>query len=136
MPGFRACAATPNASSDCADGVCVLPQTSLAFLALSVGSEISMEVTEKVVREVAALAQLRVKAGEMAGLAAGMKNILDLAEQMQSVETDGVEPVSNPLDATQVMRADEVTESDQRERFQAIAPETEGAHYLVPRVIE
>ena len=95
-----------------------------------------MEVTEKVVRDVAALAQLRVKAGETAGLAAGMKNILDLAEQMQSVETDGVEPVSNPLDATQVMRADEVTESDQHERFQAIAPETEGAHYLVPRVIE
>lgn len=95
-----------------------------------------MEVTEKVVRDVAALAQLRVKAVETAGLAAGMKNILDLAEQMQSVETDGVEPVSNPLDATQVMRADEVTESDQRERFQAIAPETEGAHYLVPRVVE
>ena len=95
-----------------------------------------MEVTEKVVRDVAALAQLRVKAGETAGIAAGMKNILDLAEQMQSVETDGVEPVSNPLDATQVMRADEVTESDQRERFRAIAPETEGAHYLVPRVIE
>jgi len=95
-----------------------------------------MEVTEKVVRDVAALAQLRVDAEDIAGLAAGMKNILDLAEQMRSVETEGVEPVSNPLDATQVMRPDEVTESDQRERFQAIAPETEGAHYLVPRVIE
>ena len=44
--------------------------------------------------------------------------------------------MANPLDATQRLRADEVTEANQREAFQAIAPAVENGLYLVPRVIE
>ncbi len=44
--------------------------------------------------------------------------------------------MAHPLDAVQRLRADEVTESDQREQFQRIAPATENGLYLVPKVIE
>lgn len=95
-----------------------------------------MEVTETVVKNIAALAQLELDPQELNRLTAGMQNILDLAEQMQSINTEGVKPVSNPLDAQQILRPDEVTESDQRELYQSIAPATEDGLYLVPRVQE
>ena len=95
-----------------------------------------MEVTEDVVRNIAELTQLRVEDTDMATLSDGMKNILDLAEQMQAIDTTGVEPVANPLDAEQRLRPDIVTEGNQRETFQAIAPATENGLYLVPRVVE
>ena len=65
-----------------------------------------------------------------------MENILELADQMQSIDTTGIEPVSNPLDATQSLRPDVVTETNQRELFQSIAPATDDGLYLVPRVVE
>ena len=95
-----------------------------------------MEVTETVVKKVAVLAQLELDPHEMKRLMAGMQKILDLAEQMQSIDTKGVEPVSNPLDATQQLRRDEVTEKNQRELYQSIAPATEDGLYLVPKVVE
>ena len=95
-----------------------------------------MEVTETVVKKVAVLAQLELDPHEMKRLMAGMQKILDLAEQMQSIDTKGIEPVSNPLDSTQLIRRDEVTEKNQRELYQSIAPETEDGLYLVPKVIE
>ena len=95
-----------------------------------------MEVTETVVKKVAVLAQLALEPHEMKRLMAGMQQILDLAEQMQSIDTKGIEPVSNPLDSTQLIRRDEVTEKNQRELYQSIAPETEDGLYLVPKVIE
>ena len=95
-----------------------------------------MEVTDEVVKNVAALTQLKVEGDEIRQLAAGMKNILDLAEQMQTADTSDVEPMSNPLDAIQQLRPDVVTEVDEHELFQSIAPATEEGLYLVPRVVE
>ncbi|HAS75845.1 MAG TPA: Asp-tRNA(Asn)/Glu-tRNA(Gln) amidotransferase GatCAB subunit C, partial [Marinobacter adhaerens] len=63
-------------------------------------------------------------------------NILDLVDQLAAADTDSVEPMAHPLNAVQRLRADEVTETNQREAFQAIAPATENGLYLVPRVIE
>ncbi len=95
-----------------------------------------MEVTEKVVKNIADLAQLEVNQQEMNRLKTGMQTILDLAKQMESVDTNGIEPIYNPLDATQKLREDEVTEKNQRDLYQSIAPATEDGLYLVPRVIE
>jgi aspartyl-tRNA(Asn)/glutamyl-tRNA(Gln) amidotransferase subunit C len=55
---------------------------------------------------------------------------------LQAVNTDGVLPMAHPLDAVQRLRADIVTEPNQRETFQAIAPATQDGLYLVPQVIE
>jgi len=95
-----------------------------------------VKVTEDVVKNVAELAQLELGAKEMKRLMVSMQKIVDLAEQMQSVDTKGIEPVSNPLDATQQLRRDEVTEKNERDLYQSIAPETRDGLYLVPKVIE
>ena len=55
---------------------------------------------------------------------------------MQAVDTRGVEPMSHALDVVQRLRADAVTEADQRALFQSIAPQVEDGLYLVPKVIE
>ena len=95
-----------------------------------------MEVTEEVVRNIAELVQLKVDDADLKQLAEGMQNILALADQMQAINTEGVEPVSNPLDASQKLRPDEVTEENQRELFQSLAPATLAGLYLVPRVVD
>ena len=95
-----------------------------------------MKVTEEVVRNIAELVQLKVDDADLKQLAEGMKSILALADQMQAINTEGVEPVSNPLDASQRLRPDAVTEKNQRELFQSLAPATEAGLYLVPRVVD
>ena len=95
-----------------------------------------MDVTEEVVKNIAELVQLKVGAAEIQQLTEGMQNILALAEKMQAIDTEGVEPVSNPLDASQKLRPDAVTEKNQRELFQSLAPASESGLYLVPRVVE
>ncbi|MDH5778148.1 MAG: Asp-tRNA(Asn)/Glu-tRNA(Gln) amidotransferase subunit GatC, partial [Gammaproteobacteria bacterium] len=57
-------------------------------------------------------------------------------EQMSAVDTDQVSPMAHPLDEVQRLRTDAVTEQNQREHYQSIAPQVEEGHYLVPRVIE
>ena len=95
-----------------------------------------MDVTEEVVRNIAELVQLKVDDADIQQLAEGMQNILALADQMQAINTEGLEPVSNPLDASQKLRPDAVTEENQRELFQSPAPASESGLYLVPRVVE
>lgn len=95
-----------------------------------------MDVTEEVVKNIAELVQLKVDDTEIQQLTEGMQNILALADQMQAIDTEGVEPVSNPLDASQKLRPDAITEKNQRELFQSLAPASESGLYLVPRVVE
>ena len=95
-----------------------------------------MKITDTVVKNIADLTQLTFDEDELASIRTSMSDILELVEQMQQVDTTGVEPMSNPLDATQRLRKDAVTEENQRETYQRIAPETEDGLYLVPKVIE
>ncbi len=88
------------------------------------------------VKKIAHLARLDLGDEKVAGIAADLSNILDLVEQLSAVDTEGVTPMAHPLQMAQRLRRDEVTETDCRERFQAIAPQTENGLYLVPKVIE
>ncbi|HEC16526.1 MAG TPA: Asp-tRNA(Asn)/Glu-tRNA(Gln) amidotransferase subunit GatC [Sedimenticola sp.] len=88
------------------------------------------------VEKIAHLARLEVEPDDMAAIAAELSNILELVEQMNAVDTEGVAPMAHPLHMVQRLRADEVTETNRREAFQAIAPQTEAGLYLVPKVIE
>jgi aspartyl-tRNA(Asn)/glutamyl-tRNA(Gln) amidotransferase subunit C len=56
--------------------------------------------------------------------------------EMRQVDTSGIEPMAHPLDATQRLRPDAVTEPDRHELYQSVAPAVEGGLYLVPKVIE
>jgi len=95
-----------------------------------------MSLSADEVRNIAHLARLAVADDDLATHATELSQILDLVEQMQAVDTTGVEPLANPLDAVQRLRPDVVTETNQRDLMQRCAPKTEAGLYLVPRVIE
>lgn len=94
----------------------------------------AIELTD--VENIAHLARLSLSDQEMKEAADSMSNILGLIDQMQSVDTDNVEPLAHAFDAVQRLRPDKVTETDQRDALQKIAPETEAGLFLVPKVIE
>lgn len=95
-----------------------------------------MTITRKDIEKVAVLARIQLDDTQVSALETDLGNILDLVDQLGAADTDNVEPLAHPLDAVQRLRRDEVTEPDQRDAFQAIAPATEDGLYLVPRVIE
>lgn len=88
------------------------------------------------VEKIAYLARLGIKADDIPGYCRNLSDILAFVEQLNEVDTTGVEPLAHPLEATQRLRVDEVTETDNREHFQEVAPQTESGLYIVPQVIE
>ncbi len=88
------------------------------------------------VAKIAHLARLAIREEEVPDYARNLSAILELVEQMNAVDTTGVAPMAHPLDMAQRLRADEISESNQREHFQAIAPRVDAGLYLVPKVIE
>lgn len=88
------------------------------------------------VEKIAHLARLGLNDADLPQTTATLNSILGLIDAMQAVDTEGVEPLAHPLEATQRLRADLVSETNQREAYQAIAPAVENGLYLVPKVIE
>ncbi|MBB2495480.1 Asp-tRNA(Asn)/Glu-tRNA(Gln) amidotransferase subunit GatC [Aquipseudomonas ullengensis] len=88
------------------------------------------------VEKIAHLARLGLNEADIPRTTETLNNILGLVDAMQAVNTDGIEPLAHPLEATQRLRADQVTEQNQRAAYQAIAPAVENGLYLVPKVIE
>ena len=95
-----------------------------------------MSLTAEDVKKIAHLARLNMSDQDIAIYLPQLSNILTLVEQMNQADTAHIEPLANPLDLSQRMRADTVTETNQRDAFQAIAPAVEAGLYLVPQVIE
>lgn len=95
-----------------------------------------MTISRKDIEKVAVLARIRVDDEQISALEKDLGNILDLVNQLGAADTEQVDPMAHPLDAVQRLRADTVTETNQREAFQATAPATDNGLYLVPRVIE
>ncbi len=88
------------------------------------------------VLRIARLARIEVGEADAEALRAELNGILALIDQMRAVDTSGVEPMSHPQASAQRLREDRVTEPDQRERFQVVAPQVEDGLYLVPKVID
>ena len=95
-----------------------------------------MAIEQAELEKIAELARIRIGDTQIGDVTRRITEILGMVDQLQAADTDGVEPMANPLDATQRLRADEVTEINRREAFQAIAPAVENGLYLVPKVIE
>lgn len=95
-----------------------------------------MSLERSDVERIAHLARLEVAESDIPEYARNLSNIFSLVEQMEAVDTHGVKPMAHPFDAVQRLRADEVTESNQRDHFQQIAPKVVDGLYLVPKVIE
>ena len=88
------------------------------------------------VRKVASLARLAMSETEIETARAQLTGIFDLIAEMQAVDTKGITPMSHAQDLSQRLREYKVTETNQRELFQSIAPQVEAGLYLVPQVIE
>ncbi len=88
------------------------------------------------IAHLANLARLSLDESAAAQAEQDLHNIIDMIDTMQAIDTEGVEPMAHPLDATQRLREDRVTEVVDPAEFQAAAPSTEDGYYLVPRVVE
>jgi aspartyl-tRNA(Asn)/glutamyl-tRNA(Gln) amidotransferase subunit C len=95
-----------------------------------------MSLNREQVRKIAHLARLRITEQEADAYAETLSRILGLIEQMNAVDTAGIAPMAHPNETGLRLRADVVTETNQREKFQKIAPAVEAGLYLVPKVIE
>jgi aspartyl-tRNA(Asn)/glutamyl-tRNA(Gln) amidotransferase subunit C len=85
---------------------------------------------------IAHLARLEVSEAEVPVYADKLGKIIEFIDELGQADTGELVPMAHPLDMSQRLRADEVTESVERERYQANAPETENGLYVVPRVVE
>ena len=95
-----------------------------------------MAIEQGEVEKIAELARIRISKEEIGDVTQRITEVLQMVDQLQAVNTRDIEPMANPLDATQRLRPDEVTQSNRRDAFQAIAPAVENGLYLVPKVIE
>jgi aspartyl-tRNA(Asn)/glutamyl-tRNA(Gln) amidotransferase subunit C len=95
-----------------------------------------MSITTEEVKKIARLSKLGLSAADTEAYAQDLDNIFKLVEQLKAIDTTGVEPLAHPLEAKQRMRADVVSEIDQRDAFLKIAPQHAAGMFLVPQVIE
>lgn len=95
-----------------------------------------MSVDREDIEKLGELARIHISDENIRSSVKSINDVLALVEQLQAADTTDIEPLANPLEARQRLRPDEVSETDRREEFQAIAPATEEGLYLVPKVIE
>ncbi len=93
-------------------------------------------LTQEQIQRIAELSRIALSADEAAATREHLAGIFSLIEQMQAVDTTGVEPMAHAQEVCQRLREDVVSETDQRDHFQRVAPEVEAGLYLVPKVIE
>ena len=100
----------------------------------------NMSLTLDQLQRIANLARIAVGPEEVKSVTDRLNRVLALIDQLQAVDTSGIEPMAHPLDSesgvVQRRRADAVTEGDRRDDFQRVAPAAEDGLYLVPKVIE
>ena len=95
-----------------------------------------MSLSNDQVGHIARLARIALSDTELDATRAKLNGIFELIEQMQAVDTARIEPMSHPQELPTRLRPDLVTETDRRDAFQKVAPQTEAGLYLVPKVIE
>ena len=95
-----------------------------------------MSLTDQEVRHIAKLARIELADSQIERTRAELGAMLGLIEQLQSIDTTGVEPMAHATELVLRLREDRVTESDRRAAYQAVAPAVEDGLYLVPKVIE
>jgi len=95
-----------------------------------------MALDKNTVKNIAFLSKLAISEDDFDAYQKDLSNILDLVEQMSACDTDNVEVMTHPMDATMRLREDEVTASNNRDALQSNAPATENGLFLVPKVLD
>jgi len=95
-----------------------------------------MSVGPEDIHKIAHLARLKIEDDKIVKISEDISNILSLVEQLQKIDTSNIEPMAHPMDATQTLRVDKVTQINNRDKLQSVAPNTKDGLFLVPKVIE
>ena len=95
-----------------------------------------MKIDDSLMQRIARLAMIGLTSQERPAAHNDLEQILDMVEALEAVDTRSVQPLAHPLDLSQRLRPDEVTEGNQRDRLLAVAPLTQDGLYLVPRGVE
>ena len=95
-----------------------------------------MSLTDQQVRHIAKLARIELADGQLERTRDALGSMLGLIEQLQAIDTTGVEPMAHATDLVLRLRDDAISETDHRSAYQVVAPAVENGLYLVPRVIE
>ena len=95
-----------------------------------------MSLDTTTVRNIAFLARIKVPDEELEALAGELSGIIGWVEQLNEVDTEGVEPIASVAEMSLFRRKDEVTDGNYPERVLANAPEREDDFYVVPKVVE
>lgn len=95
-----------------------------------------MSISRTDVEKVAHLARIAITDDTIAATTERLANVLAMVDQLQAINTSGIEPLAHPLDTVQRLRADVVSEKNQRDLLMQNAPATQDGLFLVPKVIE
>lgn len=95
-----------------------------------------MQVDDATVRRIARLARIKITDAEVPGLQAELTGILNWVEQLNEVDTTGVEPMTRVVDMQLRKRKDEVTDGNIADDIVANAPVKEDHFFVVPKVVE
>lgn len=95
-----------------------------------------MSIERQEIEKLATLARIAIDDSTINEVSQRLSSVLALVDQLQAADTSGVNSKSHPMQAVQRLREDEVTELNQREALQTVAPDTENGLFLVPKVIE
>ncbi|MCK5719144.1 MAG: Asp-tRNA(Asn)/Glu-tRNA(Gln) amidotransferase subunit GatC [Thiomargarita sp.] len=95
-----------------------------------------MSISKDEVKKIAHLARISLSDDDVPYYTNHLSNILDFIEQMNAIDTKDITPMAHPLDMVARLRPDVVSETNQRQLFQTVAPQVESGLYLVPKVIE
>ena len=95
-----------------------------------------MLINRKEVEQIAVLAKLSVSEVEIDAIAESLHSVVEMINHINEVETDNINPMANPMDAVQRLRADVVTEKSNKDQLLSMAPQEDGDYYLVPTVVE
>ena len=88
------------------------------------------------INQLAHLARINIDEESASDVAESITRVLEFVAQLERADTDNISPMSHPLNAKQQLRADAVTEPNNKESLQAIAPAVEKGLFLVPKVID
>ncbi len=97
---------------------------------------VGMEMDKKTVSKIADLAKIQIDDNQIENIVVNLEKILDLVDEMNSVNTDSIQPMSHPLNLKQELRVDEVTEENLRDTFQENSDTAENGYYKVPKIID
>ena len=95
-----------------------------------------MSIEKQTIENLATLARLEIDDKRIEEISHRLSSVLELVDQLQAADTNSLADSQNSQQEIQRLREDKVTETNQREAFQAIAPDTEDGLYLVPKVID